>query len=164
MGIPFALRLKPESQEFQELRPPKSSINQHLPTNYQGLPSPGKILGEISRRISREMFFFFRSRANLVPVIPSKPFPKKVWYPVPIQTAPLETSDFPCFFVPVTWNPVKIAIPKSRANQNCRKKTFPRELFPRFQCARVTKWDQHVRRTTLRYLYLPGTGDILGFI
>lgn len=61
---------------------------------FQGLPR------EMSRKFPSGFHgkrFFSRSRADILLVIPSKQFPKKSSYPVPIQRVPGEMSDSPWF-------------------------------------------------------------------
>ena len=113
-------------------------------------PFSGKIPGENSRRISREMAFFpvpmqmsfawshpYSFRKNLDIPFPSKQFP---WKCLISRGFP-----FPCRKIP--WN---YRFPKSRANQNCWKKHFfPRDHSRAFSVHGNTKRDQRVQSTRI---------------
>ena len=80
------------------------------------------------------------------------PFPSKQ---LPWKCLISRGFPFPCRKIP--WSS---RFNKSRAKQNCWKKTFPRELFPRLQRAR----EHQTGSARTQSSYLPGTYEMVWFI
>ena len=131
-------------------------------------PFSGKIPGENSRRISREMAFFpvpmqmsfawshpYSFRKNLDIPFPSKQFP---WKCLISRGFP-----FPCRNIP--WN---CRFPKSRANQNCwKKKKNPAGIIPAPSARTGTPngiSTYLVHRVLVPTRYVPGMYDMAWFI
>ena len=124
-------------------------------------PFSGKIPGENSRRISREMAFFpvpmqmsfawshpYSFRKNLDIPFPSKQFPWKCLISRGFQ--------FPCR--KIQWN---YRFPKSRANQTVEKKNIPAGIIPAPSACTGTP---NGISTYTAYSFLPGMCDMVWFI